>query len=66
MVGAGAQLVDVLRSVAVPVMQVRVVRMTVPKRRVRVVVGMRLGRRRPRRMVVLVVLVVAMRVVVRE
>ena len=55
-----------LRSVAVPVVQVRVVRMTVPKRRVRMVVSMRLGRWRPRRMVVLVVLVVAMRVVVRE
>lgn len=40
--------------------------MIVPERRVRMGVGVRLGRRRPRRMVVLVVLVVAMRVVVDE
>ena len=50
----------------VPVVQIGIVRVAVTRRRVDVRVGMRLGHRRPGRMLVLVVLVVPMGVLVRQ
>jgi hypothetical protein len=47
-------------------MQIRILRMTVRQRRERMEVGLLPGHRHPRQMIVLVVLVVAMRVLVRE
>jgi hypothetical protein len=52
--------------VIVPVVQIGIVRVAVTQRRVDVRVGMRLGHRRPERVVMLVVLIVPVGVLVRQ